>query len=120
VLADADEFRGGAILVGREHHAEGRHDNVELGVGEWQCFGIGLAEFDSEPFGLGAFACALKEGRHIVGGDHVAPAAGGGERGVAVASGHVEHLLARTEVEGFAKLFTDDLERGADDGVVAG
>jgi hypothetical protein len=77
VFADADEFRGGAILVGREHHTEGRHNNVKPGVGERQCFGIRLAEFDIEPFGLGALECALKQGRHIVVGDHVEPRPGG-------------------------------------------
>ena len=120
VLADADQFGGGAILVGREHDAEGRDDNVETRVGEGQRFGVGLAEFDVEPFGRGALAGALEQCRHVVGGDHVAPTACGRERDVAVAGGDVEHLLSRPEVEGFAQLFTDDLQRGADDGIVAG
>ena len=73
-----------------------------------------------EPLGGGALAGALEQRRHVVGGDHVAPAAGGGERDVAVAGGDVEHLLPGAEVEGFAQLLADDLQGGADDGVVAG
>ena len=74
----------------------------------------------SKPFGGGALAGALEQRRHVVGGDHVAPAARGGEGDVAVAGGDVEHFLAGAEVEGFAQLFADDLQGGADDGIVAG
>jgi hypothetical protein len=42
------------------------------------------------------------------------------QRGIAVAGGDVEHLLAGPEVERLAQLLADDLQRGADDGVVAG
>ena len=69
---------------------------------------------------VGALAGALEQRRHVVGGDHVAPAARGGERDVAVAGGDVEHLLSGAEVERFAQLLADDLQGGADDGIVAG
>ena len=56
---------------------------------------------------------------HVVGGGDLAEAAGGGEGGVAVAGGDVEHLRAGAQVDGLAEPLADDLERGADDGVVA-
>ncbi len=55
----------------------------------------------------------------IVGGDHFAPAACGGQRHVAVAGGHVEHALRRAQVHRLAQRLADDLQRGADDGIVA-
>ena len=110
----------GAILVGREHHPEGRDDDVETGVGERQRFGVGLAELDGEPFGVGAFAGAIEQRGHVVSGDHLAPAPRGGEADVAVAGGHVEHLLAGADVEGLAQILADDLQGGADDRIVAG
>ena len=92
-LADASQLGRGAVLVGREHHAEGRDDDVEAAVGKRQRLRVGLAELDVEPLGLGALAGALEQRGHVVGGDHVAPAPRGGEGGVAVAGGDVEHLL---------------------------
>jgi hypothetical protein len=64
---------------------------------------------------------ALQQRGHVVGGDHVAPATGGRERGIAVTGGDVEHLLTGADVEGvgLAQLFADDLQGGSDDGVVA-
>ena len=85
-----------------------------------QRFRIGLAELDVEPFGIGALAGALEQRRNIVGRDDVAPAARGRKRDVAVAGGDIEHLLAGADVEGFAELLADDLQRGADDRIVAG
>src|ERR1700752_4400633 len=35
-LADPQEFGGGLVLIGREHHAEGRPGRVEGAIGEWQ------------------------------------------------------------------------------------
>ena len=40
--------------------------------------------------------------------------------GVAVAGGDVEHRLPGRDVDGLAETLADDLERRADDGVVAG
>ena len=60
-LHDADQLGGGAILIGREHDAEGRDDDVETGIGEGQGLGIGLAEFDVEPFGRRPLAPALEQ-----------------------------------------------------------
>ena len=92
---------------------------VETVVAERQVLGVGLPEFDRHAFGLGARAAALEQRRHVVGRGDVAPAARGGERGHAVAGGDVEHLRAGAEVERLAEFLADDLQRGADDGVVA-
>jgi hypothetical protein len=72
---------------------QGRHD-VEAVVGERQRLGVGLAEADGKSIGRGALARALEQRRHVVGGDHVAPATRGREGDVAVARGNVEHLLS--------------------------
>src|ERR1700719_2588301 len=77
-LAYSEQLGRGAVLVGREHYAEGGHDHVEPGVRKGQSFGVGLSELDREPFGLGTLPGAFEECRHIIAGDHVAPAAGGG------------------------------------------
>ena len=119
-LADAEQFGGGLVLVGGEHHAEGRNHDVEARRRERQRLGVGLAENDVEPLGLGALAAALEQRRHVVGRGHVAPAARRGERDIAVAGGDVEHVAARAKVERLAQLLADDLQGGADHGVVAG
>ena len=41
------------------------------------------------------------------------------ERGIAVAGGDVEYLAAGAQVDCFAELFADDLQRGSNDRVVA-
>ena len=60
-LADAQQLGRGLVLVGREHHAEGRDDGVERAVGERQRLGIGLPEFDRQAFGRRARAAALEQ-----------------------------------------------------------
>ena len=119
-LADAESSARGPILIGSEHHAEGRNDGVEAGVGKRQRLRIGLAKFDVEPVRPGAFPRTLKQRRDIVGRNHLAPAARGCQGDIAVAGGDVEHLLPGAEVEGLAQFLADDLQGGADDGIVAG
>ena len=92
----------------------------KLLLGERQRLGVGLLELDRQSLGLGAHAAALQQRRDVVGRGHVAPAARGGERGVAVAGGDVEHGLAGTQIERLAQILADDLQGGADNGVVAG
>jgi hypothetical protein len=99
---------------------EGREHGVEAGIGERQRFGVGFLELDQQAIRLGAQAAALQEARHIVGGDHLAPATCRGEGGIAVAGGDIEDFLPRANVEGFAKLLADDLQGGADHGIIAG
>ncbi len=119
-LQTRDELRGGTLLIGREHHAEGRDDDVEARIRERQLLRIGLAEIDDEPLGIGALAGALEQRRHVVGRDHLAPAPRRGERHVAVAGRDVEHRLPGAKIERLAQLLADDLQGGADDGIVAG
>ena len=72
------------------------------------------------PLGLRAPAPRFEQRGDVVGGRHVAPAPRRGERRVAVAGGDVEHARARAQVERLAQALADDLQRRADDGVVAG
>jgi hypothetical protein len=118
--AHAQEFGRGLVLIGSEHHTEGRDDNVEAIVGKRQRFGIRLAELDFEAVGRCALAAAIEQRPHVVGRGHVAPAARGSERHVAVSGRDVEHLAASPKIEGLAQVFADDLEGRTDDGVVAG
>ena len=118
-LADAQQLGRGLVLVGREHHAEGRDDHIKACVGERQRLGIGLAEFDGQPLGGGALAAALEQRRHVVGRGHVAPAARRRQRHVAVAGRDIEHLAAGTKVERLAELLADDLQRRSDHRIVA-
>ena len=72
------------------------------------------------PFGLCSRPPGLEQRGHIVGGGHVAPAARGRKGGIAVAGGDVEHAAACAQVERFAQVLTDDLQRGTHDRIVAG
>ena len=65
-------------------------------------------------------AGAVEQGRNVVGRRHVAPTARRRQRGVAVAGSDVQHRLPGADVEGLAQVFADDLQGGADDGIVAG
>ena len=88
-------------------------------IGKGQCFRIRLPEFDGQPVRLRPFARALEQRGHVVGGDHLATAARGSERDVAVAGGDVQHPLARSDVERLAKLLADYLQCGSDEGIIA-
>ena len=108
------------VLVGREHHAEGRDRDVEAPSANGSASASAARNVDRQALGLGARAAALEQRRHVVGRGDVAEAARRGERGVAVAGRDVQHPLARPEVEGLAEALADDLQGRADDGVVAG
>ncbi len=108
------------LLVRREHHAEGGQHGVERAVGEGQLLGVGFLKRDEVPFGVRAPAARFEQRRDVVGGGHVAPPTRSGERGIAVARRNVEHARAGSQIERFAQRFSHDLQRGADDGVVAG
>ncbi|KAG1532040.1 hypothetical protein G6F50_016379 [Rhizopus delemar] len=91
--ADADQFGGGLVVIGREHYAEGGNDGVEAGGCKGQGLGIGFLDFDLQSCGRGAFTGASQQRGHVVGGDHLAPAAGRGQRGIAVAGCDIKHFL---------------------------
>jgi hypothetical protein len=118
--ADAKEFHGRTLLIGREHHAERRDHDVERVIGERQCFRVSLLELDRKPFGRSTGAAALQQRRHVVGRDDIAPAPRGGEADIAVAGGDVEDFLPGAKIECLAQLLADDLQCRADDGIVAG
>ena len=118
--ANAQKLGGRLVLVRREHHTEGGKNRIEIVVAERQVFGVGLLEFDCHAFGFRAGAAVLQQRGHVVGRGDVAPAPRGSERRHAVAGGNIEHFRAGVEIERFAELLTDDLQRRADDGVVAG
>ena len=107
-------------LVGREHDAEGRKHDIEAGVGEGKRLRVGFLEGDRQAVGFGTFAPAVEQRADIVRRHDVGEAAGGGERRIAVAGGDVEDALVAAEIDGLAERLADDLQRGADDGVVAG
>ena len=106
--------------MGREHHAEGRDHDIEGVVGERQRLRVSLLELDRQPISGGAGAAALQQRRHVVGRDDIAPAARGREADIAVAGGDIEDFLPGAKIECLAKFFADDLQGGADDGIVAG
>ena len=118
-LADPEHFGRGLVLIGGEHHAERRNDGIEARGRKRQRLGVGFAEVDGEPLGRGPLLAAREQRRHVVGRRDVAEAARRGQRDVAVAGCDVEHLAAGAQVECFAQLLADDLQRGADHRVVA-
>ena len=117
---NSQELGGRLLLVGGEHGPEGGEDDVEAGVGEGNVLGIALGEGDLQPLGGGALPPALQQCRDVVDGGDLAEAAGGGQRRVAVSSGHVEDPLAGSRVHRLAELLGHDDEGRADDRVVAG
>ena len=75
---------------------------------------------DGQALGDGAFLAAFEQGGDVVGRGHHRKAARRRKRGVAVAGGDIEHAFAGAQIDRLAELFADDLQRGADRGVVAG
>ncbi len=118
-LAHTDHLGGGPRLIGREHDTERGQHGVEPGIGERQCLGVGRLECHLQAVGTRAFGATLEQAGDVVGRRHPAAAAGSGQRGVAVAGGHVEHLLVAAQVAGLGEQFAHQLQRRADDGVVA-
>ena len=115
----AQHLVGGALVVGREHRAEGREHDVEAPVGERQVLDVGDLERHRQSFGLGPRRALVEQGGHVVGRGDVGEAPRRRERGVAVAGGDVEDALAAAHVDGLGQRLADDLQGGADDGVVA-
>ena len=93
---------------------------VERAVLVREVLGVGHLGGDVQAVGLGAPLRQAEQRVDVVGARHVGTAAGGGERRVAVAGRDVEHLGAGGDVDRFAERLADDLQRGADHGVVAG
>jgi len=119
-LAHAQQLGGGLVLIWREHDAESGNHHVEARVDERQRFGIGLAKLDREPLSRRPLATPFKQSGHIVRRDDLAPAARRRQRDIAVAGCDVEDLLSGAQIERLAQRLTHDLQRRANDGVVAG
>ena len=116
---NAQHFVRSAFVVRREHRAERRQHDVEARVVERQIFGIGLTKLHAQPFGARTLAAFVEQSRHVIGRRDVREAARSGERGVAVAGSDVEHAFTGAHIGGFGERLADDLQRGADDGVIA-
>ena len=117
--ADPRHLGCGSRLVGREHHAERGDDRVEACVLEGQRFSIGHLERDVQPLRARPLGAAFEQRRHVVGRGHLATAARGRERGVAVPGCHVEHVFIPAKVARLGQRFADDLQGGADHRVVS-
>jgi hypothetical protein len=107
-------------LVGGEHHAEGRQRHIEAVVGKRQRFGVGGLERHGQTLRGCAFLAALQQFADIIGRGHLREVARCRQRRVAVAGSDVEHALAGAQIDRLAEALADDLQGGADHGVVAG
>ena len=118
---DPRQFRGSLGLVRRKHHAKGRKHRVKTGVFKGQCFGIRHLKDDIAIQALcpDPVLTAFKQCGDIVRRADDAASTRRRQRGVTVAGRHVEHSLIAQQVTGFGQLFADDLQGGADHGVVA-
>ena len=66
--------------------------HVEFAVGEGEVFCVGLLELNiGVGFGLGTHTSVIEQAGHIVRAGHLTPAARGGQRGIAVSGGNVQH-----------------------------
>src|SRR5215831_2477148 len=91
-------------VVGREHHAERRKNDVEARLRIRKRFGIGDLELDVETLGAGAVGAALEKTGHVIGRRHAGSAACSGERRIAVAGGDIEYVFVPAHVTGFGEL----------------
>ena len=119
-LAHAQQLGGGLVLVGREHHAEGRDDDVEAASANGSASASASRNVDRQ----------ARRPRRARGRARAAPA-----RSRSTVTSHQRRAAASAtlplpaatsstfspgaQVEGLAQLLADDLQRGADDGVVA-
>ena len=97
-LAHADQLAGGLLMERREHHADTRHDDVELVVAERQCVSIGFAplQFDALLARLGARPACNSSGHRSL-ATTLAPVCAAGIAAFPVPGGHVQHAVARAD-----------------------
>jgi hypothetical protein len=98
---------------------ESRKHGIEAGILERQGFGVSHLKRDFQAFGPGPVFAAFQQRGHVVGRSDMATTARGSERRVTVAGGHVEHALIAKQVAGLGELLADNLQSGANDGIVA-
>ena len=117
---DAQHFARRPRVIRREHRAEGRERDVEATVVERQRPPRRPSRNStSQAFGQRARAAPFRAAPARSRSKSLGEPARGGERGVAVAGGDVEHAFAGAHVGRFGERFADDLQRHADDGEVA-
>ena len=118
--ANTQKLGHGLHLVGREHHPKGRHHGVEAAVVKRQGLGIGDPKVDGQALRRGPLPALVQQALDIVRRGDLAEPPGRGQSDISVAGGDVQHLGARAQVHGFAELLADNLQGGADQGIVAG
>jgi len=101
-LADAGELARRRRLIRRKHDAERGDHHIERGVGKWQVFGVRLLKQNCVTLRLCASPPRLEQRYYVVGGGDLAPATRGGQRGIAVAGGDIEHTLPGAQIERLA------------------
>ena len=117
---NADKLVGGLLLIGCEHDTEGRKDHIEAGFGKGKSFRIGFLKRHGKPVGFRAFAPSIEKRADIVRRHDIGEPAGGGERCIAIAGSNIEDALVAAKIDGLAERFADNLQRDANDGIVAG
>ena len=109
----------GPLLVGGEHHPDNRQHGVEGAVGEPEVLGVTLGELDLQALGRRPRPAPFQQLGHVVDAGHLAAAAGRGQGGVAVATGHVQHPLAGLQVGRLDQLLGHGHDPGGHGRVVA-
>ena len=116
--ADAGELRGRGFLVGREHDADRRADDVEARVLVRQALGVALVEAQGEPALGGPLPRGLDQHRREIDPGHVGAGLGGQEGGAAGPAADVEPPLPEAGAQALdgrpvhrAEIGLDALER---------
>ena len=109
----------GLLVVGREHGSVDRHGCVEGRVLHREVLGVALDELDVDALGGHPDPAVGDELRHVVDAQRRSAGPGGGDGGVAVAAGDVEHPPAGPHVDRVDEHLADDLDLGADHREVA-
>ena len=114
-LDHAEQLSCHPLLVGGEHGAEDRGDDVEARVLEGKVLGVGLDELDVEALRRGPFPSPLQQRRDEVRADRPDPGAPRrGERPVAAAGGNVEHAVVGQQIERLGEVFGDPVDDRGD------
>ncbi len=108
-------------MVGREHHADRRHHDLERRVVERERLGVGLDPVQIHAGRVGAAPTGLEQIRYEVAGDDVGAALGSGDRRVAGAGGDVEDARAGGDLSRVDEFGAEREQEGLDHrGIVAG
>ena len=92
--AHTQHLIGHRLVVGREHRAGGRGDDVEAPVCERELLSVTFDPFDRQAARLGLTPAGGKALRCDVQRDDLCAALGGTERDVASSRSHVEHAVS--------------------------